>query len=153
MITEQILKKHNSNAQTFPEEVIVKRAGSDWNITKSTEEMKDETDIIKVMKKYGCIDSLIIDEAKVFDDVTEIQKMSKEDYYKKNTEAKELWLNLPAELKARYNNDIETFITNAPTDLKKYADERNELIRQENERMERLKTNTEKVLEKAAKEA
>lgn len=83
--------------------IFIEKAGKRYNIYDAVQEANVDTDIYKTMEKYGSLERMVINKKQVFADVSEMKDMRS--LYDQDKKSKEIWLNLPLEIRQQFNND------------------------------------------------
>ena len=104
-------------AQTFDKEnIFIIIRGEKINIYKMIQEAREDTEIAEVLKRYGCIEKLGIDNKKTYDSLVEINDLR--DIYEAKNRADQLWETLPIEVRKEFNNNAHEFMKNGEKWLK-----------------------------------
>lgn len=101
-------------AQSFDKEKItMKRAFGEVNVYDFIQEGREDTEIYPTLEKYGSIEPMklkVENAEQMYNDFTQIQELGGYrgilEYQKK---AKEMFYQLPSELRKEFNNDINKF--------------------------------------------
>lgn len=115
-------------AQEFDKEKITfKRAGKEINIYDFIQASREDTEIIPTLEKYGSIEVMKINKQnaeEMYQDLTEVQSLGGYrgmlDYQQK---AKELFYQLPSDVRKEFNNDHRQFAENGRNYLNKKINE------------------------------
>lgn len=118
-------------AQSFDKEKItMKRAFGEVNVYDFIQEGREDTEIYPTLEKYGSIEPMklkVENAEQMYNDFTQIQDLGGYrgilDYQKK---AKEMFYQLPSELRKEFNNDINKFTKEGPEFLNKKIKEMKE---------------------------
>lgn len=109
-------KKQNFDAKN----IFIEKAGKKINMYDFIQEGREDTEIYPTLEKYGCIDKMIINREDVYADYTELQKLEGlrgiKDY---EIKAKNMFYNLPTEIRKEFDNDINKFTRGADDFIKK----------------------------------
>ena len=134
MGTTKFRKRGNRKrmAQSFDKEKITfKRAFGEVNVYDFIQEGREDTEIYPTLEKYGSLEpmKLKVEHAEeMYKDFTQIQELGGYrgvlDYQKK---AKEMFYNLPSEIRKEFNNDINKFTKEGPEYLNKKIQEMKKL--------------------------
>lgn len=106
--------------QTFDKEKItITKAGKTYNVFDAIQAANIDTDIYEVIKKYHINESEAVNlmlerggEQGVYGDIVALQEKIKDigDVQQIAQQAKEMFEQLPAEIKTKYGNDLEQFL-------------------------------------------
>lgn len=118
-IKEFIRTRVKPKPQIFGNPKII-RAGQELDVREWIDEAREDTELYKVLEKYGCIDRMIVDKESVFADMTNI--MDLRDSLEQMKQADKLWNSLPLEFRKEFLNDKTEFIKNGMTVLKNKID-------------------------------
>ncbi|UPW41192.1 internal scaffolding protein [Sigmofec virus UA08Rod_5228] len=101
--------------QSFDKENIVfEKMGKKINIYDFIQEGREDTEIYPTLEKYGCIDKMMLNREDVYADYTELQKMRDYRGVKDfEIQAKNMFYNLPLEVRKEFDNDINKFTRGA----------------------------------------
>ena len=101
------------------EKITVTKAGKTYNVYDAIQEANVDTDIYEVMKKYHCVEDEAVKLMEerggtqgVYTDIVEIQEQCKDlgDLLMLQKRAQDLFDALPAEVKLKYGNDLQSFL-------------------------------------------
>ena len=101
------------------------RNGKPVNLYNYIQEQTIDTDIYKVLEKYGCLDTLEKDTEMIFGEFNECLNLR--DIYEQDQAFKNLWNSLPIQVREVFHNDRLEFMKNGENWLK------NELSKQQPE--------------------
>lgn len=122
--------------QTFDMNETVKMAGKEINCYERIQEAREDTEIYPTLEKYGCLEKIPMDVNKTFNDFTEFKDLRtlKDQQIKAN----QMWLDLPWEIRAHFDNNINEFIEhgeNYVADLIKQAQQQEQEAEQPKEQV------------------
>ncbi len=111
--------------QEFDKETIsFQKMGKKINVYDFIQEGREDTEIYPTLEKYGCIDKMMLNREDVYADYTELQKMRDlrgiKDF---ENQAKNMFYNLPPEVRKEFDNDINKFTKNADKYIEKLRKE------------------------------
>lgn len=102
------------------ETIVVEKCGKKINIYDMIQEAREDTEIYPTLEKYGCIDKMMLNREDVYADFTKLQEMRDlrgiKDF---DIQAKNMFYNLPLEVRKEFDNDINKFTRNADTYIAK----------------------------------
>lgn len=98
------------------DKIMLKKAGQEFNVYDSIQEAREDTELEVTLYKYGCLDRIQMNYNKTFDDFTKFKDLrgSLEQMHA----AKEMFYNLPIDVRQKFNNDINQFTKNGEKWLK-----------------------------------
>lgn len=96
--------------------IFIEKAGKRYNVYDAVQEANVDTDIYKTMEKYGSLERMTIDKKQVYADISEIKDLRS--LYEQDKKSKEIWLNLPLEIRQQFNNDRFMFAKDGENWLK-----------------------------------
>lgn len=106
----KIFERPKTKCREFDKEKItVTKAGQTYNVYEMIQANRDETEIYKVIEKYGTIQPMCMDVGKVYGQFKEMTLM---DVLGQQKVVNDMWLNLPLEVRDEFNNDIHNFRKN-----------------------------------------
>lgn len=126
-IKDFIRTREKPKPQTFGNPKIV-RAGQELDVREWIDTAREDTELYKVLEKYGCIDRMIVDKETVFTDMTNI--MDLRDSLEQMKQADKLWDSLPLDFRKEFLNDKKEFIKNGLNVLKKKIDAEKEAMKE-----------------------
>lgn len=114
-------KFRERKAQSFnKEEISFEKNGKKINVYDFIQEGREDTEIYPTLEKYGCIDKMMLNREDVYADYTELQKMRDlrgvKDF---ENQARNMFYNLPIEVRQEFDNDINKFTRNADKYIEK----------------------------------
>ena len=102
------------------EEIHFVKNGKKINVYDFIQEGREDTEIYPTLEKYGCIDKMMLNREDVYADYTELQKMRDYRGVKDfENQAKQMFYNLPTEVRKEFDNDINKFTRNADKYIEK----------------------------------
>lgn len=105
----KILNRGERKAQNFDKDNIeVIKCGQKINVYQAIQDAREDTELYPTLEKYGCIDKLPIDHAKVYGDLTQIKDLK--DIMQQQIDAENLWLSLPLDVRRQFNHSKAEFI-------------------------------------------
>ena len=108
--------------QMFNQNPLIKQSGKMVNLKELVKKHFEDSDIYATLYKYGSLDPLKVDFKEVQEDYIEILEMK--DILKLQDKAKELFENLPALIKNKFDNSYERFY-NEGKDFFKFLESKN----------------------------
>lgn len=96
--------------QTFDLDYTLTKAGRTYNLYDSIQEAREDTEIEPTLKKYGCIDRMIINVPDVYADLRGMNDLKST--IERQKKGQEIWDNMPLEVKEEFNNNIYNFMDN-----------------------------------------
>lgn len=128
-IKDFIRTREKPKPQKFGNPKII-RAGQKLDVREWIDTAREDTELYKVLEKYGCIDRMIVNKETVFADLTKV--MGLRDSLEQMKQADKLWNDLPLEFRKEFLNDKNEFIKNGMTVLKnKIENEKAQKAKQE----------------------
>lgn len=113
-------KQQNFDAK----KIFIEKAGKKINMYDFIQESREDTEIYPTLEKYGCIDKMMLNREDVYTDYTELQKLGGlrgvKDF---EIKAKNMFYNLPTEIRKEFDNDINKFTKGADDFIKKLKEE------------------------------
>lgn len=106
-------KRHQ---QTFERPTIL-RNGKEQDLYRMIQENAEDTDLYKIEEKYHGLENARLDLNEIYADMTETLDIR--DIYEKRDRAKEMWENLPLQIREKFNHDPAEFAENGIDWLKK----------------------------------
>lgn len=107
--------------------IFFEKCGKKINVYDFIQEGREDTEIYPTLEKYGCIDKMMINKEDVFADYTELQKMQDlrgiKDF---EIKAKQMFYNLPLDVRKEFDNDINKFTKGADEFVAKLRQQENE---------------------------
>lgn len=106
--------------QNFDKEKIVfEKQGKKINVYDFIQEGREDTEIYPTLEKYGCIDKMMLNREDIFANYTEIQGLKDLRGLKElEIKSKQMFYNLPPEIRQEFDNDINKFTKNGEKYLK-----------------------------------
>lgn len=119
--------------------IFIEKCGKKINVYDMIQAANEDCEIYEVLEKYGCIDKIQRNDEKMYADMTLLQnEKGLRGLIEQKQAAEKMFYNLPLEIRAEYNNNINTFTQKAPEKLKEYQKKI-----EESRKAEELKTTTE----------
>ena len=87
------------------------KCGKEINVYDEIQANREDTEIIPTLRKYGNLKPMEVDYQAMYG---EFQNMDLRDVFELRDRAKEMYDNLPAEIKAQFNDDPKEFAEKAP---------------------------------------
>lgn len=117
-------KERTRAQQTFDrEKITMKRAGKEINVYDFIQASREDTEIYEVLEKYGCIDKIKRTDQELYADITAIQKLDGlRGMVEQQRQAKEMFEQLPFEIRKEFNNSLNEFSLKAPEYLQKLGE-------------------------------
>lgn len=113
--------------------IFFERNGKKINVYDFIQEGREDTEIYPTLEKYGCIDKMMLNKEDVYADYTQLQEMQDlrgiKDFENK---AKQMFYNLPLEVRKEFDNDINKFTKGADEFVAKLKKEDEEKAKSEN---------------------
>lgn len=101
--------------QSFDKEnIFIEKNGKKINVYDMIQENREDTEIYPTLEKYGCIDKMMLNREDVYADYTKLQEMRDYRGIKDfENQAKNMFYNLPLEVRQEFDNDINKFTRGA----------------------------------------
>jgi predicted transcriptional regulator len=96
--------------QTFDLDYTLTKTGRTYNLYDSIQEAREDTEIEPTLKKYGCIDRMIVNMPDVYADLRGMNDLKST--IERQKKGQEIWDNMPREVKEEFNNNIYNFMDN-----------------------------------------
>lgn len=101
-------ERHRCQQSFDKDKIFIKRGGKMLNLYQMIQEGREDTEIEPTLKKYGCIEGHIaVDNNKILADFTEIEDFR--GVNDKAIKAKEMFYDLPLDIRQQFNNNLNTF--------------------------------------------
>lgn len=116
------------------EKITVKMAGKEINVYDFIQAGREDTEIYPVLEKYGCIDKIKRTDQELYADITAIQKLDGlRGIVEQQRQAKEMFEQLPMEIRKEFNNSLNEFSLKAPEYLQNLAEkiEKKDIVKTE----------------------
>ena len=94
--------------QTFDLDYTLTKAGRTYNLYDSIQEAREDTEIEPTLKKYGCIDRMIVNIPDVYADLRGMNDLKST--IERQKKGQEIWDNMSREIKQEFNNNIYNFM-------------------------------------------
>ena len=94
--------------QTFDRDYTLTKAGRTYNLYDSIQEAREDTEIEPTLKKYGCIDRMIVNIPDVYADLRGMNDLKST--IERQRRGQEIWDNMSREIKEEFNNNIYNFM-------------------------------------------
>lgn len=109
-------------SQSFDKtKIFIEKCGKKINVYDMIQAANEDCEIYEVLEKYGCIDKIQRNDEKMYADMTVLQnEKGLRGLIEQKQAAETMFYNLPLEIRAEYNNNINTFTQKAPEKLKEY---------------------------------
>ena len=121
-VFKPIIQRQRRQEHFDRENIMMTKAGQTFNVYDYIQEQRDDTELYPTLQKYGCIPQQLLDTNKAFADFTEFNDLR--DLNDQQIKAKEMFYNLPADIRQKFNNNIGDFVKNGFEYLKaKIAEE------------------------------
>lgn len=116
--------KSRKNQDFDKNNIFIEKNGKKINVYQMIQENREDTEIYKVLEKYGCIDKIKVDEKSIYADLTSIKDLR--GVVTQQKKADELWKSLPVEFRKEFANSKENFLENGEKYLKNILTKREE---------------------------
>lgn len=101
-------ERHRCQQSFDKDKIFIKRGGKMLNLYQMIQEGREDTEIEPTLKKYGCLEGHIaVDNNKILADFTEIDDFR--GINDKAIKAKEMFYDLPLDIRQQFNNNLNTF--------------------------------------------
>lgn len=117
--------KSRKNQDFDKNNIFIEKNGKKINVYQMIQENREDTEIYKVLEKYGCIDKIKVDEKSIYADLTAITDLR--GVVTQQKKADELWKSLPVEFRKEFANSKENFLENGEKYLKKIITEKEKI--------------------------
>lgn len=105
------------------EKITMKRAGQEINVYDFIQAGREDTEIYPVLEKYGCIEKIKRTDEELYADITAIQKLDGlRGMVVQQRAAKEMFEQLPLDIRKEFNNSLNEFSIKAPEYLQKLGE-------------------------------
>lgn len=96
----------------------VMKAGEPYCYYDRIQSARADTEIIETLHKYGCLDKMIVNKELVYADITDFKNTDYRSLKEMTMKADEMWNKLPAEIKAKFENNRDIFMRDGEKWLK-----------------------------------
>lgn len=121
--------------KTFDLKESVMKAGQPYVYYDRIQAARGDTEIIPTLEKYGCIDKMIVNKELIYADITEFKNTDYRSLKEMTMKADNMWNQLPAEIKAQFENNRDIFIKDGEKWLKNQI-EKEKPVKQEQPKQE-----------------
>lgn len=140
------LLKTRKNQDFDKDNIFIEKNGKKINVYAMIQENREDTEIYKVLEKYGCIDKIKIDEKDVYTDLTAIKDLR--GIITQQKKADDLWKSLPLEFRKEFSNSKENFLENGEKYLKNIITQKEKKQKEIEERIKNAENNSNSELNK-----
>lgn len=124
MLNFAYLKWRERHSQSFDKaNITLTKAGQTFNVYDKIQEAREDTEIEPTLKKYGCIDRMILNKEDIYADFTKFGSLDLRDIKEQQKLANNMWQKLPLETRQHFNNDKNIFIKEGEAYIKNLIDE------------------------------
>lgn len=102
------------------EKITITKAGKTYNVYDMIQEAREDTEIYATLEKYGCIDKMTLNAELMYGDFRNFLDLR--GMQEQNIAAKNMWNNLPWEIRAKFGNNINEFVDKGEQWLKSQVD-------------------------------